>query len=85
MAEELRKKFGVRCGKTRLYRARRKAQERLEVDHSSSYDKLPKYADILRNKNPSALVKMSYNRVLMGLNPYFTRLFLSLPALKDGF
>ena len=59
MAEELRTKFGVRCCKTRLYRARRKIQDKLEGDHSGSYDKLPKYAEILRKRNPGTLVKIS--------------------------
>ena len=76
MADELRTSFGARCGKTRLYRVRRKGQDKLEGDYSGSYDNLPKYAEILRKKNPCVLLKISYDRVPMDLNLHLKDFFL---------
>ena len=91
MADDLRDIYHIECCNTRLYRARKKARERLEGDYVTSYNKLPAYAVMLREWNPGTLVKLAFqnrhydqnNNILQ--NPIFKRFFIAFPSIRNGF
>ena len=60
MADDLRDIYHIECCNTRLYKARKKARERLEGDYVTSYNKLPAYAAVLKEWNPGTLVKLAF-------------------------
>ncbi|GAV73719.1 hypothetical protein CFOL_v3_17202, partial [Cephalotus follicularis] len=54
----------------KLYRAKWLVREEVEGKHKDSYARLPKYADLLKSKNPDSI---------------FKRIFICLHAMKRGF
>ena len=48
MGEALMKKYGVEVDKSRLYRARKRGKGEDVGNHSNSYKKLAKYAQLVR-------------------------------------
>lgn len=56
IAAELFKQYGIKCGNTRLYRAKNKALELLGEDHKASYNKLFRYMHAILNSNPGSTV-----------------------------
>ena len=91
MADDLRDIYHIECCNTRLYRARKKARERLEGDYVTSYNKLPAYTAVLREWNPGTLVKLAFqnrhydqnNNIMQ--NPIFKRFFIAFPSIRNGF
>ncbi|XP_027118659.1 uncharacterized protein [Coffea arabica] len=78
-------KYSVHPSKQQVYRAKQKAREDIEGTHSESYSKLPKYAVLLRQHNPSSVCKIHYDRPNLLVEPRFLRLFISFKGQKDGF
>ncbi|KAF8398461.1 hypothetical protein HHK36_017389 [Tetracentron sinense] len=85
MQAELKDTFGIECSQSRLYRARRRANEILEGDHGKSYEKITTYAEMVRRTNPGSMVKIQLDRVTINHQPTFKRLFFCLDAMKQRF
>ena len=60
MGEALMEKYGVEVDRSRLYRARGKGED--VGSHSNSYEKLAKYAQLVRQTNLGSYVKMHLDR-----------------------
>ncbi|XP_027071688.1 uncharacterized protein [Coffea arabica] len=78
-------KHEVLPSRMQIYRAKKKALEALEGSHSEAYEKLPKYAELLRINNPGSIMKIHYDRPNLLVEPKFLRLFISFKAQRDGF
>ncbi|XP_048319534.2 uncharacterized protein LOC125418882 [Ziziphus jujuba] len=85
LENDLRTTYGVKCGKQKIYRAKKKALDRMGGDHAGSYKKLYKYANIwmIQNLGTMALIKAARPAIID--NPQFQRFFLSFLAQKQGF
>ncbi|KAF8400180.1 hypothetical protein HHK36_013476 [Tetracentron sinense] len=82
---EIRETYGIETSKWQLYRARVKARDEIEGNHGKSYNKMPVYAEVVRETNSSSLVKIEYDRLNLNVNPKFKRFFICFEAMKNGF
>lgn len=85
MQDQLKKLYGIECDESRLFRARLRAKEGSQGSHALSYDKIPKYAEIIRQTNPGSLIKLACDRKSLTHQPNFKRLFFCLNSLRNGF
>ena len=88
--EQLKKKYGLECHRHRLYRARLRAKEGTVGSFILSYNKLPKYAEVIRLTNPGSVCKLECAPVLPtptspNNQPTFKRFFYGLQGLRNGF
>ncbi|KAA8536950.1 hypothetical protein F0562_029428 [Nyssa sinensis] len=63
MHVEILEKFDVKVSRMQLYKAKRKALEKLEGSHAKSYAKISGYAHEVRKTNPGSLVKLELERI----------------------
>ncbi|XP_027171584.1 uncharacterized protein LOC113771169 [Coffea eugenioides] len=76
-------KYGVHPSKWQIYRALSKARNEIEGNHSESYTKLPKYAELLRKYNPHNICKIHYDRPTLLVESRFLRIFIK--TQRSGF
>ncbi|KAF7154271.1 hypothetical protein RHSIM_Rhsim01G0131900 [Rhododendron simsii] len=81
----LHQKYGIEASRIQLYRAKRKALEVIEGNHSDSYPLLTTYASEVRKSNPGSLVKIQCDRLTETHNPVFKRYFICFEAMRTGF
>ncbi|KAJ4974525.1 hypothetical protein NE237_007699 [Protea cynaroides] len=82
----LNAKYGINPHKQQLYRARKIARQETEGSFKISYAQLPKYGELLREKNPGTVFKLQpHERIDFSQPPVFKRLFICLDACKKGF
>ncbi|KAH9649209.1 SWIM-type domain-containing protein [Citrus sinensis] len=84
--DELRRIYGCKVNRFKVYRAKKMALQRAGADHESSYRLIRSYAQIILNKMPQALALVSVIRFLGEQSQtHFDRFILSFPSLRDGF
>ncbi|KAH9667976.1 hypothetical protein KPL70_021250 [Citrus sinensis] len=84
--DELRRIYGCKVNRFKVYRAKKMALQRAGADHESSYRLIRSYAQIILNKMPQALALVSVIRFPREQSQtHFDRFILSFPALRDGF
>ncbi|KAH9724164.1 SWIM-type domain-containing protein [Citrus sinensis] len=83
---ELRRMYGIKVGKTKLYRAKKKALETKCADHESSYRLIRSYAQQILSKKPQSLALVSVMRYNDNeATTHFDKFVLSFPTVRDGF
>ncbi|KAH9657813.1 SWIM-type domain-containing protein [Citrus sinensis] len=83
---ELRRRYGVKVNKHKIYRAKKKVLERQCADHELSYRLVRSYAQMILNKMPQALALVSVTRYHAEQpKTYFDRFVVSFPALRECF
>ena len=85
MQHELSEKYGLTVNSKKLYRAKKKAREESQGTYAKSYNKLPLYAQMVRDTNPGSIAIMQLERPEVSVNPTFKRFFLSFDAMMKGF
>lgn len=88
MKDELVSRLGIETNKKKIYRAKKKALDKLNGNYADAYQSLRDYAQVLRERNPDVLVKMKFESGFdKNRRPIlkFQRFMFSFPALKDGF
>ena len=70
--------YGVKRSKMQSFTAKNKALVEIEDTHTESYEKLPRYAELLRKYNPNSICKIHYDRSNLLVEPTFLRIFISL-------
>ncbi|XP_074269236.1 uncharacterized protein LOC141592455 [Silene latifolia] len=79
-------RFGVRIGKSMLYRARGILKESMEGSHKDSYARLPTYIKLIMERNPGSITGITWTRPENPqVNPLFKKIFISFEAMKEGF
>ncbi|KAA8532636.1 hypothetical protein F0562_032548 [Nyssa sinensis] len=68
-----------------LYRARRKAFDKIEGSHGKSYSMLRKYANEISKNNPSSVTVIECDRLNITMEPTFKRVFIAFDGLVKGF
>ncbi|KAK9216840.1 hypothetical protein WN944_008851 [Citrus x changshan-huyou] len=83
---ELRRMFGAKIHKYKIYRAKKKVLQRQGADYESSYMLIRNYAQAILTKMPQALALVKVFR-MHGQQPqtHFDSTVISFPALRDGF
>ncbi|GKD13639.1 transposon protein, mutator sub-class [Tanacetum coccineum] len=66
-------------------RAKLLVMKRLERDVLNEYKKLNDYAKALVDTNPGTSVDIEIEHVGTGIPPYFTRMYVCLAAVREGF
>lgn len=66
----------------KVYRVKKKRLEEIESSHTESYGKLPKYTELIRQTNPSSVVKLYNGRPNELVESRFLRLLISFKAQK---
>ncbi|KAH9723843.1 SWIM-type domain-containing protein [Citrus sinensis] len=88
MKDELVSNLGIKASMKKMYRAKKRAMDKLNGNYANSYQRLRDYAQLLKQRNPNTLVKMKFvssfdkDRILA---LKFQRFMLSFAALKNGF
>ncbi|KAH9764284.1 SWIM-type domain-containing protein [Citrus sinensis] len=83
---ELRRRYGVKVNKHKIYRAKKKVLERQGADHESSYRLVRSYVQMILNKMPQALALISVIRYHAEQpKTYFDRFVVSFPTLRECF
>ncbi|KAH9793175.1 SWIM-type domain-containing protein [Citrus sinensis] len=83
---ELRRRYGVKVNKHKIYRAKKKVLECQGADHESSYRLVRSYAQMILNNMPQALALVSVIRYHAEQpKTYFDRFVVSFPALRECF
>ncbi|KAH7842692.1 hypothetical protein Vadar_008109 [Vaccinium darrowii] len=85
MKKIVRREWLLNVSKHKVYRAKRKALELIEGDHSQQYLRLWDYCEILRRQNPGSVAKLKVERPWVGHGPIFQRMFISYDACVKGF
>ncbi|XP_024047669.1 uncharacterized protein LOC102621741 isoform X2 [Citrus sinensis] len=88
MKDELVSRLGIETNRKKIYRAKKKALDKLNGNYADAYQSLRDYAQVLRERNPDVLVKMKFESSFdKNRRPIlkFQRFMFSFPALKDGF
>lgn len=83
LMEELKTTFDVQCNRQRLYRAKRKALDKINGDHATCYRFLHRYGNIVKMKNLVAMTLVKATKPIISKNPHFQRFFLSFPAQRQ--
>ena len=84
--DELRRIYGCKVNRFKVYRAKKIALRKAGADHESSYRLIRSYAQMILNKMPEALALVSVIRFPGEQSrTHFDRVILSFPALRDGF
>ena len=72
-------KIDIRPYSMQLYRVRRKAFQEVKGKHTISYKDFAKLGWLLRERNPSSVMKIIYKmRIALNPNPIFKRFFICL-------
>ncbi|XP_059454848.1 uncharacterized protein LOC132185016 [Corylus avellana] len=82
---EVKDKWRVDVNPTMMYRARRKAKQKLYGNLEDQYRRLWDYCETLRHTNSGSCVLMKVDRPNPNLPPRFGRLYVSLAGMKKGF
>ncbi|KAH9697417.1 SWIM-type domain-containing protein [Citrus sinensis] len=83
---KLRRRYGVKVNKHKIYRAKKKVLECQCADHESSYRLVRNYAQMILNKMPQALALVSVTRYhAKQPKTYFDKFVVSFPALRECF
>ncbi|KAK9175178.1 hypothetical protein WN944_027184 [Citrus x changshan-huyou] len=83
---ELRRIYGCKVNKFKVYKAKKIALRKAGADHESSYRLIRSYSQMILNKMPKALALVSVIRFPGEQSrTHFDRVILSFPALRDGF
>ncbi|XP_024957371.2 uncharacterized protein LOC107177619 [Citrus sinensis] len=88
MKDELVSNLGIKASMKKMYRAKKRAMDKLNGNYANSYQRLRDYAQILKQSNPNTLVKMKFvSSFDKDRRPAlkFQRFMLSFVALKNGF
>ncbi|XP_059438654.1 uncharacterized protein LOC132171372 [Corylus avellana] len=83
--ESFQEKWRVDVNLSMIYRARRKAKQRLYGNLEDQYGRLWDYCETLRHTNSGSCVVMKVDRPNLILPPKFGRLYVCLAAMKKGF
>lgn len=83
----------IKASRIQLYRAKRKAMEEIEGNHSRSYSQLLAYAAEVMRSNPGSVVIIereprNSTEVMKNpkkCNPMFKRIFVAFEARQTGF
>ncbi|KAK9208882.1 hypothetical protein WN944_001243 [Citrus x changshan-huyou] len=60
MKDELVSNLGIKANMKKMYRAKKRAMDKLNGNYTDSYQRLRDYAQILRQRNLDVLVKMKF-------------------------
>jgi hypothetical protein len=82
---EVKDKWRVDVNPSMMYRARRKAKQKLYGKVKDQYGRLWDYCETLRQTNSGSCVVMKVDRTNPDLPPKFGRLYVSLATMKVGF
>ncbi|ESR54253.1 hypothetical protein CICLE_v10023995mg [Citrus x clementina] len=88
MKDELVSNLGIKASMKKMYRAKKRAMDKLNGNYANSYQRLRDYAQLLKQRNPNTLVKMKFVSSFdkdRRLALKFQRFMLSFAALKNGF
>ncbi|KAH7861366.1 hypothetical protein Vadar_025217 [Vaccinium darrowii] len=85
MKKIVRRERLINVSKHKVYRAKRKALELIEGDHSQQYLRLWDYCEMVRMQNPSSVAKLKVERPWVGHGPIFQRMFICYDACVKGF
>lgn len=83
---ELRRRYGVKVNKHKIYREKKNVLKTQGADHESSYKLVRSYTQMILNKMPQALVLVSVVRYhTEQQKAHFDRFVVSFPALRECF
>ena len=82
---EVKDKWRVDVNPSIMYRARRKAKQKLYGKVEDQYRRLWNYCETLRQTNSGSCIVMKVDKPNQDLPPKFRRLYVSLVAMKRGF
>ena len=71
LMEQLKTTFGVQCNRQRLYKAKRKALDKINGDHATCYRFLHKYGNIVKMKNLGAIILVKASKQIISKNERF--------------
>ncbi|WOK94423.1 hypothetical protein Cni_G03125 [Canna indica] len=74
-----------KCSRTKWYRVRSAALEKLRGSVEDHYALLGPYVSELKRKNPTSLFQIVCDREYTGAPPIFKRIYIGFYALKNGF
>lgn len=93
--ERVQKKYVVHISRSKAYRAKRRALDKVEGSHAEQYASLWDYCHELRRSNIGSTIKMNVNGYNEGdasaeiaghsIKPIFKRLYICFEACKKGF
>nr|GEZ77193.1 hypothetical protein [Tanacetum cinerariifolium] len=85
--DQLQKQYEVGILKQKVFRAKKMAQERVEVNHKRQYAQLRDYCLELKNSNPNTTIKIEVEppEDINNTERKFKRVYVCLGPLKDGF
>jgi hypothetical protein len=82
---EVKDKWHVDVTPSMMYRARRKAKQKLYEKLEDQYKRLWDYCETLRHTNSESCIVMKVDKLNLNLPPKFGRIYVSLVAMKKGF
>ncbi|XP_062147750.1 uncharacterized protein LOC133856711 [Alnus glutinosa] len=83
--DEVKRKWNVEVTRSQIYRGRRRAGKQIFGNLGEQYDRLWDYCETLRQTNKGSCAMMKVERPTPDSEPMLQRLYMSLPAMKQGF
>ena len=83
LEQELKRKYGVKCEKQKLYRAKKRVLDKINGDHGVCYGLLYKYGNILIQRNEGTVALIKAERPSISVNPIFQRFFFVFSSSED--